>query len=449
MSLFSRVNKIACLLGHSLMRAIEEGDEELVRTTLAKTRSGRIPKRALFEAARINAIETTRLLVEAGANVDAKLKVKVEVRSRQECRGYRLGSMVWEEGPTRIVCCRRCELTPLCFAALLGRIEVVEHLVQCGADVNASAIGYGFTPLCLAAVGGHLQVVEFLLENQASVEAAYGTGVTPLYAASRMGHSDVARILLDAGADMNAVCSEGFTPLYMASKYGHLHAARVLVEAGADVNCGEAKFDFTPLHVATKSGRVEVVRLLVKSGSDVDRIAANNLTPLCVSEITSSELLRLYSAEIGGNCSDERKNDLIDDMAKQLKIAGILVAADANIDSIGVLRLYWADLKWALMTLEDDNDAETEAAITLAKQQVAAYQIRKASGGSREEELEAKAIYLEILESISELDRERQQNRMSNLDEMDCLPDLSAENFLRSSDPEVDVLGALVHCSLL
>ncbi|KAL5585649.1 hypothetical protein FOVSG1_013341 [Fusarium oxysporum f. sp. vasinfectum] len=85
-----------------------------------------------------------------------------------------------------------------------GHIQVVDRLLDAGADVNAAAAAKygGRTALQAASAGGHIQVVDQLLEAGADVNAAAAEfeGRTALKAASAGGHIQVVDRLLDAGA---------------------------------------------------------------------------------------------------------------------------------------------------------------------------------------------------------------------------------------------------------
>jgi ankyrin repeat protein len=59
----------------------------------------------------------------------------------------------------------------------------------------------GSRPLILAAAKGHQEMVELLLDRGAQVNAADYTGWTPLHAAIYGGHAEVVQLLLDRGAD--------------------------------------------------------------------------------------------------------------------------------------------------------------------------------------------------------------------------------------------------------
>jgi len=92
--------------------------------------------------------------------------------------------------------------SPLLAAAEGGHSEVVDLLLQAGADLNGNN-STGYTPLCAAAHNGHVPVVQKLLEAKAEIEKPTFRGDTPLILAAGKGHSEVVKILLGAGAIVN------------------------------------------------------------------------------------------------------------------------------------------------------------------------------------------------------------------------------------------------------
>ncbi len=69
-------------------------------------------------------------------------------------------------------------------AASSGRCEIIEYLLDEGADVNAGRPG-GSTPLHTAAWWGRPEVVELLLRRGAEVNAVDFCGETPLHKATQ------------------------------------------------------------------------------------------------------------------------------------------------------------------------------------------------------------------------------------------------------------------------
>ena len=171
--------------------------------------------------------------------------------------------------------CRANEMrTPLHSAAYYGDLEVVQKLIEYGADISAEDLE-GCTPLYFASEGVYPKdrtVLRLLLEHGADVNARTKDGETPLHIASMFGSLEVARVLLEHGADVNARKEDGRTPLHSSNVTsiwpGAMGVARLLLERGADVNA-RAKDGSTPLHVASRFAELAVVRLLLEHGADV------------------------------------------------------------------------------------------------------------------------------------------------------------------------------------
>jgi ankyrin repeat protein len=163
-----------------------------------------------------------------------------------------------------------------------GHIQVVEWLLKAGADVNAAAArDSGRTALQAASAGGHIQVIDRLLNSGADVNAAAGSGSggrTALQAASEGGHIQVVEWLLKAGADVNATAARdsGRTALQAASAGGHILVIDRLLNSGADVNAaaGSGSGGRTALQAASEGGHIQVIDRLLDSGADINAAAA-------------------------------------------------------------------------------------------------------------------------------------------------------------------------------
>ncbi|KAJ1487067.1 ankyrin repeat protein, partial [Baffinella frigidus] len=92
--------------------------------------------------------------------------------------------------------------TPLHLACVHGRWEMVEMLIECGADVFAEDRG-GRTPGDIAAAYPHLEsyaVVKLLVYYGADIHALNNNNETALHIAALVGEPGVIRFLLDQGA---------------------------------------------------------------------------------------------------------------------------------------------------------------------------------------------------------------------------------------------------------
>ena len=131
-------------------------------------------------------------------------------------------------------------LTPLHYAASAGHNDIVELLIERGANVNATDSGKGGTPLDYAHWGDQEEVIETLNAHNAQREhekGGKGIGQSSLiHDAALDGDIDEVQRQLDAGVDPNLKSSKGAAPLFYAVYGGYLEIVELLITRGADVN---------------------------------------------------------------------------------------------------------------------------------------------------------------------------------------------------------------------
>ena len=248
---------------------------------------------ALMMAARTGKLDATKVLLDHGAEVNAK--------------------ETW--GGT----------TALMWAVSERHPEVVQLLVEHAADVNAksnfvpSASGRGFegtapvapkpdqkieefasgwmTPLMFAAREDDIESARILIQKGADVNAVGGDGKDALELALFNGSYDVASLLIDSHANVNHADAQRFTPLFWAVDRRNMETApnfpwmvttdplpliKKLLDAGADPNVlvnntprarmreGSPRIVFaTAIMRAAFAGDLELVKLLLAHGADL------------------------------------------------------------------------------------------------------------------------------------------------------------------------------------
>ncbi|XP_008544141.1 putative ankyrin repeat protein RF_0381 [Microplitis demolitor] len=123
----------------------------------------------------------------------------------------------------------------------IKRIQVVNYLMTCGADVNLLTDA-GESVISLALINHKLRTVEFLLNHGVDVNSKstyeQNKGFTLLHIASCS--SDFVytslRLLVDNHADLNAVADNGDSVLHTAVNKFNSTAVEFLLDAGADFN---------------------------------------------------------------------------------------------------------------------------------------------------------------------------------------------------------------------
>ena len=158
--------------------------------------------------------------------------------------------------------------------------DVVQNLLEHGADMVAQANTEHSTPLHLASYHGGFKVARLLLNRGVNINGRDKKGRTPLHEVlTKLDDSfpdyfvDAVKFLLDHGADVGAKDDNRSTPLHVASEYGNVKATRLLLDHGARVDALDNDHE-TPLHFASREGNAEVAHLLVGHGASIN--ARNN-----------------------------------------------------------------------------------------------------------------------------------------------------------------------------
>mmetsp|Transcript_4992 Transcript_4992/g.6645 ORF Transcript_4992/g.6645 Transcript_4992/m.6645 type:complete len:475 (+) Transcript_4992:1-1425(+) len=131
--------------------------------------------------------------------------------------------------------------------------EVLLHLcLEHGAEVNESD-NDGITPLILACGKScSLAVKKLLTVENLNVNQSAEDGNTALHYAVTTSNSEIVQLLLHCGANSNQANRMGFTPLHSATQISHQdqEIVRTLIEHNAKTDCRTLKEELTPLHLA-------------------------------------------------------------------------------------------------------------------------------------------------------------------------------------------------------
>jgi ankyrin repeat protein len=124
------------------------------------------------------------------------------------------------------------EYTAFMWASFSGHLDVMEHLLKNGANINTRDRVY-HTPLILAARDGRLEVVKFLISKGAKLQYRDNSRMTALTWASVRGHHDIVHALVEAGSDIHHEDHIDRTALDWAKLHGHDSIHDHLVAKGA------------------------------------------------------------------------------------------------------------------------------------------------------------------------------------------------------------------------
>ncbi|KAL4879321.1 ankyrin repeat-containing domain protein [Aspergillus karnatakaensis] len=166
----------------------------------------------------------------------------------------------------------------LAIAAHAGSVAICKSLVRRGIDVNGRPKGseYG-SALVAAAAGGHTDVIEFLVETGADVNLSLKTdeGKYDCALEAAVKRSDietVGNLVQDAKADINIPLARSATGHIVgeAALLPCVDILKILIGAGADVNATFTDRDYGSPLAAACSCNLENVKFLIQAGADVN-----------------------------------------------------------------------------------------------------------------------------------------------------------------------------------
>jgi len=245
----------------------------------------------LFFASRQGALETVRVLVAAGADVNVT----------ETQYGF----------------------TPLMTALFNGHYDVAGMLIENGANVNDGSLYLTIEMRNLSFYKnrpnppdkdkqlGSMDVLKMLLDRGADPNRAYTkkippreaqgdikvtAGATPLFRATKSTDIPAINLLISKGANPSVGTTDHSTPLMVAAGLGTpltateddvqgsakgdpIDAIKLFLKAGADINA-QNDLGFTALHYAAQLGRNRMVEVLAANGAKLDLKNKADKTPL-------------------------------------------------------------------------------------------------------------------------------------------------------------------------
>lgn len=306
----------------ALMWAASQRHPSVVRTLIeakaslqAHTKNGFT---ALHFAAREGDVESARLLLAAGVNINIRSQPDLpqtvpDAKEENPLAGRRALSATISEGAT-----------PLLVATLRAQVPLALFLLEQGADPNVGDAGltplhwaaatwengtanpvYGFEePMAgIADRQAKLQLVRSLLSHGANPNARMtrpkpafaggytdAVGATPFLLASSVDDVEMMRLLLAAGADPKLMTATNTTAVMAASALNHpvgesavterqaIEAVRFLLDLGLGAG-GVTTFNENALFGPAYRGWNTLLELLVEKGAEVNVVSKAGVTP--------------------------------------------------------------------------------------------------------------------------------------------------------------------------
>jgi len=132
------------------------------------------------------------------------------------------------------------------------KLKAVKKILALGADIEEKNGQLKHTPLHVAVMNYKTDVVEYLLEQGADVFARTTDGNTALHLNAFAWTSEISSQLLMSGADCNAQNERGETPTHNAAKFADAAFLRNFIDFGADTSIKDIEGNTVLHHAASR-----------------------------------------------------------------------------------------------------------------------------------------------------------------------------------------------------
>ncbi len=228
----------------------------------------------------------------------------------------------------------------LSYYILQGNIEMVDNLINQGANVNEDFDNE--IPLLLAVQNNKMNMVELLLQRAVDVNVCDQNGNSALMLAVALcANAELVLLLISFKANINHCTNNGITPLEVACSRGSVSIVKALLEHGANLHLIEAlncALDGIRTNNSDPEGaRRDIVELLLKHGADTKDIKQRDTLPLVVAAregyLSIVKLLLTYGADI--NCSTEAGRTALGESARlgHGQIVSLLLETHADMNA--------------------------------------------------------------------------------------------------------------------
>lgn len=240
--------------------------------------------------------------------------------------------------------------TPLHLACLKGDFEMVEKLIELGADINIVSetsrfdiqfedesenyyLGKNETALHLAIFNEHIELIKLLIEKGADANVRDGDGVTQLLKAMR-GNFDfeLIELFIKHGADITVADQEGVNSVHLACMKSDSRFFEYFITFAPNLTTRTCNGS-TALHYAAQRGNILAVKTLLDHGIDQTVVNDRLDTPLLLAMNGKHyEVIRLFVE----NCSESMKTSPVIRLACGNLIAHSIkqIVTDSNCDSL-------------------------------------------------------------------------------------------------------------------
>lgn len=198
--------------------------------------SGNRGRNALNIAAERGDLEMAQALIQTGVDVNTAFPLSNSTPLMRAVKGGDLDMVRFlTKAGAHVSTVDSSGWSPLTRALADGHEEMAKLLLDCGADIKTNRTPVGLNPFAIVASQGYLDIMQRLVNLGADIHAPDDRGRNPLIFAARSGHLEAVRVLISLGADILAKDKRGNTALQEAASMGHVETVKWINDEAAKV----------------------------------------------------------------------------------------------------------------------------------------------------------------------------------------------------------------------
>jgi ankyrin repeat protein len=124
----------------------------------------------------------------------------------------------------------------LSLVCMYGKLELVNIILDNNINIINEYDKIQLTPLIQSCIENHYEIVEFLIEKGANVDLKGRDGMNALMIASHRGYLDIVKLLIYKKSDVNLKNNAGYTSLMFALENNNQEMIYELLKNGVDYN---------------------------------------------------------------------------------------------------------------------------------------------------------------------------------------------------------------------
>ena len=255
-------------------------------------------------------VDMARQLLASGAHINGTTPTSPALPARLPCDQSAMATSLFEanrapndSGPLVLG-------NPLCIACRQDDTEMVQWLLNAGAEVNGRVL-WRADAIDMTGPAKESRPAERLAFLQSAEQPVSQIEASPLHIAARYGSAAVVEALLQAGANPSSVAKGLHTPLITAICANQAATVVKLLAHGASPRQPALSDMATPLCFAVNDQHIAIAQLLLAAGAEPDAGTTEQITPLLIAAAHGhQEMVKLLLSAANRSERDSSSNKL-------------------------------------------------------------------------------------------------------------------------------------------